>query len=124
MLRYRYSATLAGLLGGEALIMALAIGAFERELLTPSRWDAFIEGDHSALTDAEKTGFNTFAATGCQWCHYSPYVGGASYQKLGVVKPWLDQTDQGLYQVTKDESDNGLQGPLAPEHQKDGAILP
>jgi cytochrome c peroxidase len=85
--------------------MALAIGAFERGLVTPSRWDAFIEGDQSALTDAEKSGFNTFAATGCQWCHYGPYVGGAVFQKLGVVKPWPSQTDQGRYQVTKDESD-------------------
>src|SRR5512135_426747 len=85
--------------------MVLAIGAFERGLVTPSRWDAFIEGDQSALTDAEKSGFNTFAATGCQWCHYGPYVGGASYQKLGIVKPWLDQTDQGLYQLTKDDMD-------------------
>ena len=58
-------------------------------------------GNKSALTDAEKSGFNTFAATGCQWCHYGPYLGGASYQKLGVVKPWPNQTDQGLYQVTK-----------------------
>ncbi|MGB9464609.1 MAG: cytochrome c peroxidase [Candidatus Acidiferrum sp.] len=85
--------------------MALAIGAFERGLVTPSRWDAFIEGDQSALTDAEKSGFNTFAATGCQWCHYGSYVGGAVYQKLGVVKPWPNQTDQGRYQLTKDEID-------------------
>jgi cytochrome c peroxidase len=85
--------------------MALAIGAFERELVTPSRWDAFLQGDQSALTDAEKSGFNTFAATGCQWCHYGPYVGGASYQKLGVVKPWPNQTDLGLYQVTKEGMD-------------------
>ncbi len=85
--------------------MALAIGAFERGLVTPSRWDAFIEGDQSALNDAEKSGFNTFAATGCQWCHYGPYVGGAVYQKLGVVKPWPSETDQGRYQVTKDEMD-------------------
>ena len=85
--------------------MALAIGAFERGLVTPSRWDAFIEGDQSALSDAEKSGFNTFSATGCQWCHSGPYVGGSAYQKLGVVKPWLNQTDQGRYQVTKDEID-------------------
>jgi cytochrome c peroxidase len=85
--------------------MALAIGAFERGLVTPSRWDAFIRGDSSALTNAEKSGFNTFAATGCQWCHYGLYVGGAVYQKLGVVKPWPSQTDQGRYQVTKDEDD-------------------
>ena len=85
--------------------MALAIGAFERGLVTPSRWDAFLGGDESALTDAEKSGFNTFAATGCQWCHYGPYVGGSAYQKLGVMKPWPNQRDQGRYQVTKEETD-------------------
>lgn len=85
--------------------MALAIGAFERGLVTPSRWDAFLQGDSSALTEAEKAGFNTFAANGCQWCHYGPYVGGAAYQKLGVMKPWPSQTDQGRYQVTKQETD-------------------
>ncbi len=85
--------------------MALAIGAFERGLVTPSAWDAFIQGDESALTDAQKSGFNTFAATGCQWCHAGPYVGGSAYQKLGVVKPWPNQTDQGVYQLTKDDMD-------------------
>ena len=85
--------------------MALAIGAFERGLVTPSRWDAFLAGEQSALTDAEKAGFNTFAATGCQWCHNGPYLGGAAYQKLGVVKPWPDQGDQGVYQVTNEEVD-------------------
>jgi cytochrome c peroxidase len=82
-----------------------AIGAFERKLVTPSRWDGFLEGKQSTLTDAEKAGFNTFAATGCQYCHYGAYVGGASFQKLGVVKPWADQNDEGLYQLTKDEND-------------------
>jgi cytochrome c peroxidase len=32
-------------------------------------------------------------------------VGGASYQKLGVVKPWPNQQDQGVYQLSKDEVD-------------------
>jgi len=85
--------------------MALAIGAFERGLVTPSAWDAFLNGDQSALTDKQKAGFNTFAATGCQWCHAGAYVGGASYQKLGVVKPWLNQEDQGVYQVSKADAD-------------------
>src|SRR5579864_6322475 len=85
--------------------MALAIGAFERGLVTPSRWDAFLQGDKSALTDEQKKGFNTFAATGCQWCHSGAYVGGAAYQKLGVMKPWPNQDDQGVYQLTKDDMD-------------------
>ena len=85
--------------------IGLAIGAFERKLVTPSRWDGFLQGNQSTLTDEEKAGFNTFAATGCQYCHYGAYVGGASFQKLGVVKPWANQSDAGLYQLTKDEND-------------------
>jgi cytochrome c peroxidase len=85
--------------------MAMAIGAFERGLVTPSRWDSLLEGNQLALTDAEKSGFNTFASVGCQWCHYGPYVGGAVYQKLGVVKQWPNQTDPGRYLLTKDEID-------------------
>jgi len=85
--------------------MALAIGAFERGLVTPSKWDAYLNGDASALSDTQKQGFNTFAGTGCQWCHAGAYVGGAAYQKLGVVKPWPNQSDQGVYQLTKDDAD-------------------
>ncbi len=85
--------------------IGLAIGAFERKLVTPSRWDGFLQGNQSALTDEEKAGFNTFAATGCQYCHYGAYVGGASFQKLGVVKSWANQSDEGLYQLTKDDND-------------------
>lgn len=88
--------------------MASAIGAFERELVTPSRWDAFLKGDNSALTDSEKTGFNTFVATGCQACHNGPYVGGSSYRKLGMIKPWPNQSDPGRYQVTKNDNDKML----------------
>ena len=85
--------------------MALAIGAFERGLVTPSKWDAYLNGDASALSDTQKQGFNTFAGTGCQWCHAGAYVGGAAYQKLGVVKAWPNQSDQGVYQLTKDDAD-------------------
>jgi cytochrome c peroxidase len=85
--------------------MALAIGAFERGLVTPSRWDAFLKGDQSALSDAERAGFNTFTTLGCQFCHNGPYIGGQAYQKLGVMMPWPNQKDAGRYQVTKDESD-------------------
>ena len=46
-----------------------AIGAFERGLVTPSRWDAFLAGDTAALTPAEQEGFNTFAGLGCPACH-------------------------------------------------------
>lgn len=65
-----------------------AIGAFERGLLTPAPWDAFLEGDESALTDEQKQGLNLFINKGCITCHQGAGVGGHMYQKLGLVKPW------------------------------------
>jgi cytochrome c peroxidase len=85
--------------------MARAIGAFERRLVTPSRWDKFLQGDLKALTDAEKAGLNKFLEAGCATCHMGPYLGGNMFQKLGVVKPYPEQKDMGRYQVTKNEAD-------------------
>ena len=77
-----------------------AIGAFERKLLTPSRFDKFLKGDDKALTDAEKKGLMTFISTGCTTCHNGMGVGGHMYQKLGLVKPWPGLKDQGRGKVT------------------------
>jgi cytochrome c peroxidase len=82
-----------------------AIGAFERKLITPARWDKFLKGDQSALTSEEKAGFNTFAASGCQTCHAGALLGGNMFQKIGVVKPWPDASDLGRFKVTKSEAD-------------------
>lgn len=84
---------------------ASAIGAFERTLVTPGRWDKFIAGDASALSDAEKTGFLKFNEVGCNACHSGPQLGGTMYQKLGLAKPWPSEKDLGRFAVTKQESD-------------------
>jgi cytochrome c peroxidase len=88
--------------------MAKAIGAFERKLVTPSRWDKYLRGDSQALTNEEKDGFNVFMETGCQACHSGPFLGGSMYQKLGVMKEWPDSSDPGREKVTKKESDRML----------------
>ncbi len=88
--------------------MAGAIGAFERGLVTPSRWDKFLKGDANALTAAEKAGFNRFVDSGCAACHNGAYVGGMVYQKIGVVKPWTADADPGRFGVTKQESERGV----------------
>ncbi len=85
--------------------MAKAIGAFERKLVTPSRWDKFLRGDQAALTNVEKAGFNDFMDAGCQTCHAGAYLGGNQYQRLGAVKPWPDASDPGREKVTKSEAD-------------------
>lgn len=81
-----------------------AIGAFERTLLTPSRFDAYLKGDDNALTQAEKDGGKFFVQTGCTACHNGVVVGGQMFQKLGLVKPY-ETKDLGRYEVTKNESD-------------------
>jgi cytochrome c peroxidase len=88
--------------------MAAAIGAFERTLVTPSRWDKFLGGDDKALTDDELRGFTLFSQTGCTACHGGTILGGGPLQKVGAVKPWPNQKDQGRFEVTKAESDKML----------------
>ena len=85
-----------------------AIGAFERKLLTPSRWDDFLKGQGSALSDAEKAGFNKFVETGCTTCHNGPAVGGMLYQKLGLVKAWPGLKDDGRAKATKNDAEKGF----------------
>jgi cytochrome c peroxidase len=83
----------------------LAVAAFERGLMTPSGWDAFLDGDVSALTPEEKAGFTAFNEAGCVQCHNGAYVGGSLYQKAGLVNPWFTTKDQGRFDVTGDPSD-------------------
>lgn len=84
---------------------AKAVGAFERKLVTPSRFDDFLKGKEDALTMEEKTGLNNFLGAGCATCHNGPAIGGQMYQKLGLVKPWPGNTDSGRFEVTKNEID-------------------
>ena len=84
---------------------ARAIGAFERQLVTPARWDRYLRGDTSALSEEEKTGFQTFIEVGCATCHSGTLLGGASYERAGRVEPWPNLQDAGRYEVTKKEGD-------------------
>lgn len=82
-----------------------AIGAFERGLVTPARWDKFLAGDSAALTPEEQRGAATFVRVGCAGCHNGPYVGGGSFQKLGLVRPWPTHADSGRFEVTHQAGD-------------------
>jgi cytochrome c peroxidase len=90
--------------------LAKAIGAFERTLMTPAPFDAFVKGDSKALTEQQKKGLKTFFETGCAACHMSAYLGGQMYQKFGVFEPYWNYTksekiDEGRSAVTKKEAD-------------------
>jgi cytochrome c peroxidase len=82
-----------------------AIGAFERGLVTPSRWDRYLAGDSTALSADEQRGLTTFVHVGCASCHNGPYVGGGTFMKLGRASPWPTSTDSGRYKITHDTAD-------------------
>jgi len=84
--------------------MAIAIGAFERKLLTPSAFDRFIAGDDDALSDDQLEGLVLFVGKGCTACHNGAGIGGGMYQKIGLVKPYPG-TDMGRFEVTGKDAD-------------------
>ncbi len=88
--------------------MADAIGAFERTLLTPSRFDSFLKGDESALTASEKKGLKIFMDKGCSDCHEGVAVGGGLYAKFGVANKPKFLKDEGRFGVTKKEDDRNV----------------
>lgn len=56
--------------------IAGTIGLFERTLVTPSRFDAFLNGKEDALTAEEQEGLETFLKKGCTACHTGIALGG------------------------------------------------
>ncbi len=84
--------------------LAKAIGAFERKLVTPGRWDRWLAGDATALTAAERRGLDLFVESGCTICHMGPDLGGSLYQKMGLVKPY-PLTDEGRGAITGNEAE-------------------
>jgi len=89
-----------------------AIVTFEKSLLTPnSRFDQYLKGDVTALSEDELAGYGLFKMYGCISCHQGVNIGGNLFQKLGVMQAYkftqLDSSnrDLGLFNVTKKESD-------------------
>ncbi len=85
--------------------MARAIGAFERGLVTPAPFDAFLGGEAGALSAEQVSGFRRFVDLGCASCHNGPVLGGQTYEVLGLIEPYPDQGDLGLYDRTRAETD-------------------
>jgi cytochrome c peroxidase len=85
--------------------MALAIGAFERGLVTPGPFDAFLRGQEGALGPEQRHGFRRFVELGCAACHNGPALGGQTFEAIGHIRPYPDEADLGRYEVTGDAAD-------------------
>lgn len=95
---------------------SLAIGAYERTLLTPSPFDKYLEGDTSALPPQARQGLEKFMSYGCAGCHSGVTVGGQMFQKFGLTadywtatgsteKELLKGRDKGRFHDTKNDAD-------------------
>jgi cytochrome c peroxidase len=85
--------------------LGLAIGAFERKLITKDRFDLYLEGDETALDPAEVRGLYVFMDAGCPSCHKGAGMGGDDFKKLGAVTTFTSNTDVGRFAITKKELD-------------------
>ena len=89
-----------------------AIATFERSLSTPnSRFDQFLGGNVSVLSEEEKDGYRLFKNYGCSSCHQGANVGGNMFEKFGVMGDYFadrgmpTKADLGRFNVTGDETD-------------------
>ncbi len=57
--------------------VADVIAVFERTLVTPSRYDDYLNGKEDALTKEEKEGLKVFIDKGCASCHNGIALGGS-----------------------------------------------
>lgn len=91
----------------------VAIGAFERTLVTPSRFDEYLKGSKNALSMSEQIGLQTFIEVGCVTCHNGAAIGGNSFQKFGLIEDYAKYTqskhiDEGRFSVTKNPADKAV----------------
>ena len=89
-----------------------AIATFERSLITPnSRFDKYLRGDKSAITEDERKGYQNFKDLGCVACHQGMNAGGNMFQPFGVMADYFaargnpTKADQGRFNVTGQPQD-------------------
>jgi cytochrome c peroxidase len=84
-----------------------AIAEFEKTLVTPNgRFDQWLLGNKDAISSQELAGYELFKSSGCVACHMGPAVGGSSFQKMGLVAPYVTKNPaEGLAGVTGEDAD-------------------
>jgi cytochrome c peroxidase len=85
----------------------MAIGAFERTLVTSSPFDRFIKGDLKALGTDELAGLESFMHTGCIACHTGETLGGQTFARFITPSELTLEAgpDEGRFEVTGLEED-------------------
>lgn len=86
-----------------------ALAAFQKSIKSqPSRFDKFIDGDYSKLTDQEIYGMHLFRTKArCMNCHNGKYLTDESFHNIGLTYYKRKFQDLGRYEITKKAEDVG-----------------
>jgi len=88
--------------------LAGALVAFQAGLEEPTRFDAFLRGDHSQLTEQEIQGLHLFRTKArCANCHFGPLLTDERFHNLGLAAFREKSQDLGRYNVTGRAEDAG-----------------
>jgi cytochrome c peroxidase len=92
-----------------------SLAVFQRSLVTPSRFDRYLQGDLTAITSDERSGYERFKAYGCVGCHQGVNVGGNMMQRFGAMNDYFADRlkaglpagpgDEGRFRVTRKSED-------------------
>ena len=97
--------------GQEATMTSVvqAIACFERTVVSGrSRFDAFVKGDATALSDAELIGLDLFRREArCLNCHHGPTFSDGKFHDLGLSFIGRSLEDLGRFGITHDPADKG-----------------
>ncbi len=88
---------------------AKALAAYQRTLLAGrSPFDAFLKGDHEALSDEAIAGLDLFRGkAGCLNCHHGPNFADGQFHDLGLSYYGRKYEDLGRHAITKAAEDVG-----------------
>lgn len=92
----------------DPFVITRAISCFERTIISGnSRYDAFINGDHTALSNSEKNGMNLFFSEelSCAKCHDGFNFTNYAFENNGLYEEY---DDPGRFRLTGIESDRAL----------------
>lgn len=89
-------------------LLAKAIATYERSTMRTTRFDRFMNGDKSMLSDKEIYGMHIFRTKGrCLNCHNGVEFSDGEYHNLGLTYYGRKYEDLGRYEVTKNADDVG-----------------
>lgn len=88
--------------------LGAALAAYVASLDEPTRFEAFLAGDHARLTDEEIFGLHLFRTkAGCANCHSGPLLADGGYHNLGLSAFGEPREDLGRHRVTGRPEDAG-----------------